>query len=49
LENRNGEGGSLSCAGLGLCDNIMTLHHGDDSTLLNGGRPLKTAVLSKKV
>jgi len=47
LENRNGEGGSLSRAGLGLCDDIMTLHHGDNGTLLNGGRSFETAVLSK--
>ena len=48
LENGNGEGGGFAGAGLGLCDDIMTLHHGDDSTLLDGGRSLETAVLSKR-
>ena len=48
LENGNGEGGGFAGAGLGLCDDIMTLHHGDDSTLLDGGRSLETAVLSRR-
>ena len=48
MENRNGESGGLSGARLGLCDDIMTLHHGDDGTLLDGGRSLETAVLSRK-
>ena len=31
-----------------MCDDIMTLHHGDDGTLLDGGRSLETAVPSRK-
>lgn len=48
LENGNGEGGGFASARLGLCDDIMTLHHRDDSTLLDGGRSLETGVLSKR-
>jgi hypothetical protein len=36
LENGDGKGSGLARAGLGLCDHIMTLYHGDDGTLLNG-------------
>ena len=36
LENGDGKGSGFARAGLGLCDHIMTLYHGDDGTLLNG-------------
>jgi len=38
LEDGDGEGGGLSCARLGLSDNVMTLDNGDNGPLLDGGR-----------
>ena len=42
LEDRDGEGGGLASAGLGLRNNVVTFDDGNDSPLLNGGRPFET-------
>ncbi|RUP43116.1 hypothetical protein BC936DRAFT_137585 [Jimgerdemannia flammicorona] len=42
LEDGNGEGGGLAGTGLGLGNDIMTLHDRENGALLNSRRPLKT-------
>ena len=43
LENRDGESGGLASSRLGLRNNVMSLHHGDDGTLLDRRWTLETA------
>ena len=45
LENRDGESGGLASSRLGLRNNVMSLHHGDDGTLLDRRWTLETAEL----
>ena len=42
LEDSDGEGSRLSCAGLGLGDDIAVLEDGHNGSLLDGGGTLKT-------
>lgn len=46
LEDGDGEGGGLAGTGLGLGDDIVALDNGNDSTLLNSRRTLKTGTMS---
>lgn len=42
LENGNGEGGGLASTRLGLRNDVVSFHNGDNSTLLDGGGAFET-------